>query len=63
MESFRNEKEEMHMKLKNSFLSITLISALLFTGCGNTNAGKDSEDISNKEASDATGIMLLLEIQ
>ncbi len=43
------------MKLKNSFLSITLISALLFTGCGNTNAGKDSEDISNKEASDATG--------
>lgn len=44
------------MKLKNSIWSITLISALLFTGCSTVNAGIESGDIGSKEtSSDNTG--------
>jgi len=54
---FKKKKEEMHMKLKNNIWSITLISALLFTGCGTVNAGIESGDINNKEtSSDSTGV-------
>ena len=46
------------MKLKNSIWQVMLIFALLCSGCsnaGNVNAGKDSEDIDNKDASGNTG--------
>lgn len=47
----------MSMKLKNSIWQAMLIFALLCAGCsnaGNVNAGKDSEDINNKETSGNT---------
>lgn len=47
----------MSMKLKNSILQAILIFALLCPGCsnaGNVNAGKDSEDIDNKDTSGNT---------
>lgn len=46
------------MKLKNCICQAMLIFALLCSGCsntGNVNAGKDSKDIDNKDASGNTG--------